>query len=89
MDNFGDRLGLSWRETDADKTDLDTLLADLLEGQFKDPVRIVAFNTAEGWSRDASGEIADLLASECARDGFDIPPFLRSFVEQNRQSQPQ
>jgi hypothetical protein len=33
----------------------------LLEGQYENPVRIVAFNTAEGWSRDVTFDIADEL----------------------------
>ena len=28
-------------------------------GEYSNPVRIVAFNTAEGWSRDVTVEIAD------------------------------
>jgi len=32
-------------------------LQHLFEGQYTTPVRIVAFNTAEGWSRDATEEI--------------------------------
>jgi hypothetical protein len=41
------------------KTDRETLVRDLLAGQYEDPVRIVVFNTAKGWSRDATVEIAD------------------------------
>jgi hypothetical protein len=33
--------------------------ADLLDDQYENPVRIVAFNTAEGWSRDVTLDIAD------------------------------
>jgi hypothetical protein len=32
-----------------------------MEGQYSHPVRIVAFNTAEGWSRDVTVDIADEL----------------------------
>jgi len=35
-------------------------------GQYEEPVRIVAFNTAEGWSRDVTEEIAAELAQACA-----------------------
>jgi len=34
----------------AEATDLDTVVADLLDGQYKNPFRVVVFNTAEGWS---------------------------------------
>lgn len=38
--------------------DRETLIRDLVHGQFDHPVRIVAF-TFEGWSRDATVEISD------------------------------
>jgi hypothetical protein len=31
---------------------------DLLTGQFSNPLRVIAFNTAEGWARDVSEGIA-------------------------------
>ena len=57
VDDLG-RLGRIWRETDVDATDLQTVVADLLEGQYSNPVQVVGFNTAEGWARDISEEIA-------------------------------
>ena len=62
LDDFGGSFGgLAWPETDVPNTDCPTLVRHLLEGQYSSPVRIVAFNTAEGWSRDASDEIATEL----------------------------
>ena len=46
--------GAVWREADAEATDHETVITDLLTGQYKDPVRVIAFNTAEGWSRDVN-----------------------------------
>jgi hypothetical protein len=60
LDDFG-RLGRAWRETDETGTSRATLVRNLLDGQYEDPVRIVAFNTAEGWSRDVTVDIADEL----------------------------
>src|SRR3974390_2166810 len=60
LDDFG-TLGRAWRETDERGTHRATLLRNLLEGQYENPVRIVAFNTAEGWSRDVTVDIADEL----------------------------
>ena len=34
-------LGLAWRGTDVEDTDLETVRADLLDGQYSNPVRIV------------------------------------------------
>src|SRR5512139_3183079 len=47
LDDFGGRLGRAWRETDEAGTDRETLIGDLLAGNYSNPVRIVAFNTAE------------------------------------------
>lgn len=88
LDNFGGRMGRSWRETDDDRTDLAALMVDFIDGQYNDPIRVVAFNIAEGWVRDASQEIADLVVHGCERDGFHVPPFLRSFVEKHGSGRP-
>jgi hypothetical protein len=60
LEDFG-RLGRAWRETDEAGANRPTLIRNLLEGQYEEPVRIVAFNTAEGWSRDVTVDIADEL----------------------------
>jgi hypothetical protein len=31
---------------------------NMISGEYRDPLRVVAFNTVEGWSRDVSEEIA-------------------------------
>jgi hypothetical protein len=81
LDDFGESIGRCWPETDEESTDREMLVAALLDGQYCNPVRIVAFNTAEGWSRDVSAEIADLIARECYRDGF--PNSLEAFVDRH------
>jgi hypothetical protein len=45
------------------------LLRQLMEGQCNSPVRIVSFNTSEGWSRDVSEEVAEELRRRCAVRG--------------------
>jgi hypothetical protein len=60
LDDFGP-LGRAWCETNEAAADRTTLVRTLLEGQHENPVRIVAFNTAEGWSRDVTVDIADEL----------------------------
>ena len=46
VDDFG-RNGRSTARPTSRSTDLETVIADLLSGQYKNPVRVVAFNTAE------------------------------------------
>ena len=88
LDDFGGRQGRSWRETDEAHTERTALMIDLLDGQYNDPVRVITFNAGEGWCRDASQEVADLIVQECGRKGHHIPPFLESFVERHGTGQP-
>ena len=77
LDQFGGRLGRAWRETDEEDTDYQTVIRHHLEGQFSNPVRVVAFNTAEEWSRDVSDQVADALRERCAA----VPDCLAEFFE--------
>src|SRR5258705_8914978 len=81
LDDFGGRIGQSWRETDVGHTDLETLIEDLLEDQYSNPVRIVAFNTAEGWSRDVSQQVAQILSQRCAEQRAGLRFSVQEFVD--------
>jgi hypothetical protein len=82
LDDFG-RQGRAWRETDSEATDLETIILDLLEGQYKNPVRVVGFNTAEKWSQDVSADVAAELRRRCDLQQRDIPFFLQDFVDRH------
>ena len=58
LEDFGPR-GRCWRASDEEDTDRETLIRDLFSGEYTEPVRIVAFNSAEGWCRDVTLDIAD------------------------------
>ena len=80
LNDFGGAFGgLAWPAADVAATDRPRLIRHLLEGQYSSPVRIVAFNTAEGWSRDVSDEIATELAQACADRG-QTPPSIADFI---------
>jgi hypothetical protein len=66
LDDFGSGLGRAWRETDVEHTDLEAVITDLLDGQCNNPVRVIGFNVAEGWSRDVSQDVAHELRQRCA-----------------------
>ena len=87
LDEFGERLGRAWRETGENDTDYETLIRHLLEGQCNNPVRVVAFNTDEGWSRDVSDDVADELRERCARRG-EVPDFLLDFLAAHETGRP-
>jgi hypothetical protein len=59
------------------RADHDSLIRNLMDGQYRHPVRIVAFNTAEGWSRDVTLDIAD----ELRRRLVGVPRSVQAFVE--------
>jgi hypothetical protein len=84
LDDFGERLGRTWRETGEERTDWKTVITDLMDGRYADPIWIVTFNTGGGCCRDVSEEIADEIAQRCGMDGFEVPPFLERFVEWHR-----
>ena len=87
LDQFGGRLGRAWRETDEEDTDFERLIRHLLEGQYTNRVRVVAFNTAGGWSRDVSDDVADELRARCAERG-EVPGFLADFLERHDTGRP-
>ena len=79
LDDFG-RLGRAWREVDEEDTDRKALIRNLMDGQYGHPARIVAFNTAEGWSRDVTMDIADELRRRFA--WYDeMPASVQEFLE--------
>jgi hypothetical protein len=79
LDDFG-HLGRAWRETDEAGANRATLVRNLLDGQYEAPVRIVAFNTAEGWSRDVTVDIADELRRRYI-EYDEVPTSILKFLE--------
>jgi hypothetical protein len=80
VDSFG-ALGSVYRETEIERADLETVISDLMTGQFSNPVRVVAFNTLEHWAKDVSAEIAEELQTRCDIEGVEVPEHIRDFVE--------
>jgi hypothetical protein len=78
IENSGGR-GSVDRETE--RGDLETVVADLLAGQIGDPIRVLAFNTLEHWSKDLSADVAREIQTRCDIDGVPVPDHLREFVE--------
>jgi len=80
IDSFGTN-GTVYRETEIEKADVETIVGDLLSGQYNSPVRIVAFNTLEHWSKDVSSEVAAEIQTRCDMDGVPVPEHLTDFVQ--------
>jgi hypothetical protein len=79
LDDFGS-LGRAWRETDEAGANRAALIRNLLDGQYENPVRVVAFNTTEGWSRDVTVDIADELRRRYV-EYDDVPETVLAFME--------
>ena len=77
-DDLG-RNGPVWREADAEATDLETVITDLMSGE--DPIRIVAFNTDEHWSEDVSEDVSREIQHRCDLQLSDVPSHLQEFVD--------
>ncbi len=43
LEDFGARAGCAWRETDEQATERETVLRDIISGQYAYPLRIIAF----------------------------------------------
>jgi hypothetical protein len=82
LEDFG-RLGRAWRETDEAATSRATLIRNLIDEQYEHPVRIIAFNTAEGWSRDVTVDIADELRRRYV-EYDEVPEGVLEFLEANQ-----
>ncbi|MDE5452152.1 hypothetical protein GWE18_04575 [Bradyrhizobium sp. CSA112] len=73
--------GRVWGGVDSRTTGFESVVMDLLTGQYTKPIRVVAFNVAGGWCRDASVEVAYELRRRCDLQLRDIPFFLQDFVD--------
>ena len=80
INNYG-TLGPAFAETDVGEADLETTITDLMSGQYSDPVRVVAFNTTEHWSEDASEDVAREIVRRLDLAGGALPSSLAAFVD--------
>ena len=80
VNNFR-QLGTAFTETDVEQADLETVITDLMSGQYSDPVRVVAFNTAEHWADDVSQDVALEIQRRLDLAGDDLPSSIEAFIE--------
>lgn len=51
----------------------------MMDGQ--STVRVIGFNTAEGWARDVSEDVADELRHRCDLQTTEVPANLEAFMD--------
>jgi hypothetical protein len=83
LDDFGGRIGQAWRETSFENSNFESVITDLLDGQYSNPIRIIGFNTAKGWSRDVTEDIAQALRRRCDLQLREVPASIHDFIEQH------
>jgi hypothetical protein len=80
IDRFG-ASGPAVREIKIERDDLETIIGELMSGQFNDPVGVIAFNTLEHWSDDISADVAAEIQTRCDIDREPVPEHVKDFVE--------
>jgi hypothetical protein len=71
----------TYRRPGDGKFALETVVLDLIEGQYKNPIGVFCFNPAEGWSRDVSEDAARELRRRCDLQLRDVPSSIQGFIE--------
>lgn len=69
------------QEIEIERADVETIISDMLGGQYNSPVRVVAFNTLEHWSEDVSAKVAEEIQTRCDIECTDVPEHIRDFVK--------
>jgi hypothetical protein len=81
--DFG-RNGRAYRETDVEAADLETTITDLMAGEYANPIRVVAFNTAEHWSEDVSEDVAREIRRRFDLQASDVPSTIQGLSRATR-----
>ena len=83
LDDF-DEGGRIYRETAEAKADLETVIRDILDGQYNDPACVLAFNVTEGWARDVTGDVAHEVLKRAISENRSLPGTVRDFIEREK-----
>src|ERR1700737_281747 len=75
--NFG-ALGTAYVETAPTEVDRDTIIRNMMTGEYDHPLHVIAVNPAKGWARDVSEDIARALIETAVRGVIHYPPARRA-----------
>jgi len=81
-DDMGEA-GKVWRQSECEHSDQEAVVQDMLAGEYRSPIHVVAFNITERWSGDVSAEVAHELRLRCDLQLRDIPFFLQEFCDRH------
>jgi hypothetical protein len=77
------QFGIAYDETDPAEADDETIICNFLTGQYGNALRVVAFNTAEGWSRDVSQDIAGELLERTFDSDVNLSEGTKRFIDRH------
>ena len=78
LDDLGS-FGRVWRETDENAAAEATVIRNIIDSQYERPIQVVAFNTAEGWARDVTEDIARGVVEKARAERIDLTESARDF----------
>ncbi len=82
MNNYG-RFGTAFAETDLDRANYETTIADLIAGQHCDPLRVIMFNPDTDRSEDVSHMVAQELLRRLGLEERSVPLALEDFIDRH------
>ena len=82
VNHYG-RFGTAFAETDLDRANYETTIADLMSGQHCDPLRVVMFNTDTDRAEDVSHAIAQEILRRLGLEGRSVPAALEDFIDRH------
>ena len=82
INHYG-RFGTAFAETDLDRANYETTIADLMSGQHSDPLRVIMFNPDTDRSEDVSHDVAQEILRRLGLEGRDVPSELEDFIDRH------
>ena len=82
VNHYG-RYGTAFAETDLDRANYETTIADLMAGQHRDPLRLVMFNPETDRSEDVSHAVAQEILRRLDLQGRSVPSALQDFIDRH------
>lgn len=65
LNDYG-KLGSAYVETDETQADESVVISNIIDGQYCRPMRVISFNTHQGWSRDVTEQSHGRVTGESA-----------------------
>ena len=82
INRYGE-FGTAFAETNLNRANYETTIADLVTGQHCDPLRVVMFNTETDRAEDVSHAIAQEILRRLGLEGRNVPSELENFIDRH------